>query len=485
MTDVVAGVDSSTQSCTVELREVSSGALVSTGRAPHPATFPPVSEQHPDAWWQALVAAMREARRDLDVRIVGVGIGAQCHALVASDAAGKIIRPAKLWNDTTSAPQSAALIEKHGTAWWTEQIGVLPSTPFTISKLAWLRDEEPDAFARIRRLSVPHDWLTYRLTGRHVTDRSDASGTGYFSADTMRWRTDILDDAIAERDWAPMLPEVLGPDEAAGRITAAAAAELGVDESATVSAGGGDQHLAAQGIGLAQGDVAYSLGTSGVVFTTMSEPVKDPTGRIEGVANVTGGYLPLASMLNATKVTDTMARLLGVDHDELGRLAMAAPVSADRPVLAAYLDGERFPRMPWAHGMLAGITSATSREQLALAGFEGVVLGMVRGERLLAAHGIPVSGRTILVGGGARAHAYRQIVADLTGRPVLTVDAPEGTARGAAIQASAVLRGETVADVTEQWRPEITSSTEPVADRNDVWQRYLRLADLQADGVAY
>lgn len=485
MIDVVAGVDSSTQSCTVELRDVATGALVAHGRSPHPQTFPPISEQHPESWWQAFVLAFEEAKRGADVRVVSISVGAQCHGLVALDGAGTVLRAAKLWNDTASADQSAQLIDRYGVAWWTNEIGVIPSTPITISKLVWLHENEPEILDATRSLMLPHDWLTYRLTGRRVTDRSDASGTGYFSADTMRWRTDILDANIGIRDWASMLPDVLGPDESAGTVTDAVADALGIDMGVVVGAGGGDQHLAAQGIGLAVGDVAYSLGTSGVVFTTSPHPVKDPTGQVEGVANVTGGYLPLASMFNAAKVTDTVARLLGVDLVELGRLAMTAPLTPDRPVLAAYLDGERFPRLPHARGMLSGITTATSREQLALAAFEGVSLGMVRGERLLASHGIPITGRTILIGGGARATAYRQVIADLTQRATVTVDAPEATARGAAIQASAVFHGESVVDVTERWRPELTSVTEPVADRNDVYERYLRLTGVQADDETY
>lgn len=485
MIDVVAGVDSSTQSCTVELRDVATGALVSSGRAPHPATTPPVSEQDPQAWWQALVAAMHAATEGVDVRVVGIGVGAQCHGLVAMDAAGAVIRPAKLWNDTTSAEHAQALVDARGAEWWAREVGVVPSAALTISKLAWFRDHEPEAFARMRSLGVPHDWLTLQLTGRLVTDRSDASGTGFFAADTMTWRTDILDSEVGERDWLSMLPHVLGPDEAAGQITARAAAELGIDPSAIVSAGGGDQHLAAQGIGLRPGDIAYSLGTSGVVFATTADPVKDTSGAVDGVANVTGGYLPLVCTLNATKVTDAMARLMNVDHEELGRLALAAPIAQDRPVLAAYLDGERSPRLPWANGMLTGLTTATSREQLALAAFEGVALGLLRGERFLGAQGLEVTGRTILVGGGARAEAYRQIIADLTGRSVVTVDAPEGTARGAAVQAAAVVRSETVSAITDSWAPDVTSLTAPVADRSDVWNRYIRLADLQADGESY
>lgn len=485
MTDVVLGVDSSTQSCTVEVRDIIDGRLLSTGRSPHPVTHPPVSEQHPDAWWSALVTAVHSAMDGVEARVVGISVGAQCHGLVATDRAGTVIRPAKLWNDTTSSAQAAELVERHGAAWWAEQIGIVPSAALTITKLMWLRDNEPEAFSRIAHLAVPHDWLTYRLTGRHVTDRSDASGTGYFSAATMTWREDILNSFVAERDWSPLLPEVLGPDMGAGRITAEAAAELGIDHEVIVGPGGGDQHLAAVGIGLGPGDIAYSLGTSGVVFANATDPIVDRSGGIDGVANVTGGYLPLVCTLNAAKVTDVFARLLGVDHDELTRLALAADVKADRPVLAAYLDGERSPRMPWAQGMLSGLTTATAREELALAAFEGVALGLVRGERLIAEHGVDVSGRRILIGGGARSQAYRQVIADLTGRAAITVDAPEATARGAAVQAAAIVRGVSVSELSSRWAPLATSMTEPIRDRNDVWDRYIHLAHAQSGEQTY
>lgn len=482
------GVDSSTQSSTVELRELATGALVATGRAPHPVTHPPVSEQDPEAWWQALVAASRQALEAAGrpVRVRGISVGAQCHGLVATDAAGAVIRPAKLWNDTTSGPQAAAALERHPAAWWAQELGVVPSAALTITKLAWLAEHEPASLARIRRLSVPHDWITTRLTARHVTDRSDASGTGYFQATTHRWRPELIAEVAGEGDWASMLPEVLGPDEAAGTITAEAAAELGVDADALVGAGGGDQHLAAQGIGLLEGEMAYSLGTSGVVFATSAAPVHDLSGEIDGVANTTGGYLPLVCTLNAAKVTDAAARLLGVDHAELSRLALAAPTAPDRPVMAAYLDGERSPRMPWARGILAGISTGITREQLALAAYEGVVLGLERGARRMAEFGVPASGRAILIGGGAKSEAYRRIVADLSGREAHTVDAAEATARGAAVQAAAVVRGETVAALTAEWAPATTSITTPEHDRGgELLERYDRLARVQAEGRTF
>lgn len=488
MTAAVMGIDSSTQSCTVELRDAGTGHLLSSGRAPHPTTRPPVSEQHPQDWWDALVLASRAALAALEepVEVVGVSVGAQCHGLVATDRDGRLIRPAKLWNDTTSGPQARAMLADRGAPWWAEQVGLLPSAAITISKLAWLAEHEPDAISRIDRLHVPHDWLTFRLTGRHVTDRSDASGTGYYSSDTGRWRPDLLQEFVGERDWSGALPQVLGPEESAGRVSDEAAAALGITAGAVVGPGGGDQHLAAQGIGLQPGDCAYSLGTSGVVLASSDTPVHDTTGEIDGVADVTGRWLPLVCTLNATKVTDTVARLLDVDHATLGDLALAAPVTPDRPVLAAYLDGERSPRLPEARGMLSGLAGDLSREQLALAAFEGVVLGLWRGARRMLEFGVPDHGRAIVLGGGARSPAYRQVVADLSGRDTITVDAPEATARGAAVQAAALVHGESVATMTRHWAPETVSVTTPRDDRaTGLVDRYQRLAAVQADGTTF
>lgn len=490
MITAVMGVDSSTQSCTVELRALDTGAHLATASARHPVTSPPVSEQEPQAWWEALVRASADARSQAEathghVRIVGVAVGAQCHGLTITGEADHVLRPAKLWNDTTSGGHAAALVERFGAAWWANEMGIVPSAAITVTKLAWLAENEPETFTAIRRLFVPHDWLTFRLTGSHVTDRSDASGTGYYSAPSNTWRTDVLTELFGDRDWRAMLPEVRGPQEPAGPITSEAARALGIDPSALVGPGGGDQHLAAQGIGLRAGDVAYSLGTSGVVFATTPDAIHDVTGAIDGVANTTGGYLPLVCTLNAAKVTDAATRLLGVTHAELSDLALAAPLDPNRPVLAAYLDGERSPRLPWARGMLAGLTSDVTREQFALAAYEGVVLGLVRGQHQIASFGVPTAGRVLVVGGGARSAAYRQVIADMTGSEVYTVDANEATARGAAVQAAAIVLGTTVSAQTHAWQPEALSVTPPAADRSDVYDRYIRLADLQAGGASY
>jgi xylulokinase len=481
---VVAGVDSSTQSCTVELRDADDGRLLGTGRAPHPVTHPPLSEQHPHVWWTALREALPAAADAAGVAttdIAAVSVAAQCHGLVALDADDEVIRPAKLWNDTTSSAEARDLVDQLGASAWVRTIGLTPTAALTVTKLAWLARHEPAHLERLRSVLVPHDWLTFRLTGRRATDRSDASGTGYYATSQARWCVDLLDRFVSpDVDWEGALPEVLGPSTAAGTVTAATAADLGLRPDVLVGPGGGDQHLGAVGMGLEPGDVAYSLGTSGVVLTPSESPVFDESSWVDGVADATGGYLPLVCTLNCTKVTDTFARLLGVGLPELTQLALAADPAEPRPVLVAYLDGERSPSRPLARGLLGELTSATTREQLALSAFEGVVLGLVRGAEALRECGVPVDGEVVVVGGGARSAAYRQVLADLTDRPVRTLDTPEATARGACVQAAAVLSGSDVRALRDAWRPDVTSTTEPRRVPSEVLrERYAEMSDWQ------
>ncbi|MGI8546348.1 MAG: xylulokinase [Gemmatimonadaceae bacterium] len=461
---VVAGVDSSTQSTTVVLKDADSGTTLGVGSAPHPPTFPPVSEQNPADWWTALGTAMGRARDEARIRpqdIEAISVAAQCHGLVPLDSAGRVIRPAKLWNDTTSAAQAMRLREVLPVPEWVERVGSLPPPAFTISKLVWLAEQEPENFKRLARVLLPHDWITWGLSGNAVTDRSDASGTGYFSASRNRYDDGILDLVDADRDWSSVLPRVLGPTETAGGVSNAIADELGVAGGATVCAGSGDQHAGAVGLGVERGDIVFVFGTSGVVYGLSPTEIHDPTGAVNSVAAATEGYQPLVCTLNAAKVTDTFARLLGVDHHELSRLALAADGSADRPVLAAFLDGERTPDRPAARGTLAGLTTSTRREDLALAGFEGAVLGLVEGYDQLSRLGVENQGRVFITGGGAASPAYQQVLADALGRDVLLAESAQPVASGAAIQAAAVLRGVILEDVRAAWAPATKLAAHP------------------------
>ncbi|WP_206311348.1 MULTISPECIES: xylulokinase [Actinomycetes] len=479
---LVAGVDSSTQSTKVELRHLDTGKVFARASSPHPAVTPPVSEQHPDAWWSALVTAFRDAREQVPGgRVRAVSIAAQCHGLVALDERDEVIRPAKLWNDTTSTAALRALRERIGTDTLIDRVGTLPTAAFTIGKIAWLAQHEPENFRRMRRILLPHDYLTFRLTGQYVTDRSEASGTGYYDADRGEYLPDFLRHIDADMPWESMLPRVGAPADVAGTVTPAAAAALGLDVDIVVGVGGGDQHAAALGLGMTPGDVVYSIGTSGVVLTLSPHAVRDTSGWVDGVADMTDGFLPLVSTLNAAKVTDTFARILGVSHDELSRLALAASPDRPGPVLAPFFEGERTPDLPDAVGLLARLTTDTTREEVARAAYEGVLLGLVRGQSAIERMGVDTSGDVMVVGGGARSAATSQLLADLLGRDVQTADVPEATATGAAIQAAAVARGTDIVAQRDAWAPArrlLASPRDGARDPRPVYERVAAVRSL-------
>ena len=468
---LVAGIDSSTQSTKVEVRDADTGALVASGRARHPHTSPPRSEQDPGAWWSAFEAAWNKAGSP---QVAAVSVAGQQHGMVATDEDGVPVRPAKLWNDTETAADAAWLIKKLGGAdAWAAAVGTVPVPALTITKLSWLHRTEPDAWSRMRHVCLPHDWLTWKLTGRLVTDRGDASGTGYWSPLEERYRYDLIEIVGAELDWPAMLPHVLGPVEEAGEWAAAPG-------SPRVACGTGDNMAAALGTGLGVGEIAMSLGTSGTAYTVSDRPTADPTGAVAGFADATGKYLPLVCTLNATKVTDAVARLLGVDEERLSVLALEAPAGAGGVVLLPWFDGERTPNRPDATGIVNGLRSEVTREQLARAAFEGVVCGLLDGIDALDAAGVPVDGaRIVLVGGGAHSPAYRRIVADLSGKPVVVPEDAEHVAKGACVQAAALLHGADVAEIALKWRgtPVAELDPDPAVDRGAIRDAYGEVRD--------
>ncbi len=434
---LVAGVDSSTQSTKVEIRDLDSGEVVARGSAPHPHTTPPRSEQDPASWWSAFEAAWAAVGAP---PVAAVSVGGQQHGMVVLDSDRRVIRPAKLWNDTESAPDAGWLVKQlpGGAADWAAAVGSVPVAAFTATKLSWLHRTEPDSWARLAHVVLPHDWMTMQLTGQLVTDRGDASGTGYWSPAAGEYRFDLLKIIDAERDWSSVLPRVA----AAGEV-------VGEWNGARVACGTGDNMAAALGLGLSAGVAVLSLGTSGTAYTVSDQPTADPSGLVAGFADASGRYLPLACTLNATKVTDAVAALLGVDHAEFDRLALAAPSGAGGMTMLPYFDGERTPNLPKSTGLLAGIRSDVSRAELARAAVEGVVCGLLDALDALRAHA-PVTS-VLLVGGGARGEAYRHVVAELCDLPVAVADAEQAVATGACVQAAAVAFGVSHAEIATKW----------------------------------
>src|SRR5256884_258956 len=407
---LVAGVDSSTQSTKVMLCRADHGTVVGQGTAPHPDG----TECDPELWWQALATA----GDGLLDQAAAIGVAAQQHGMVVVDEAGQVIRPALLWNDVRSAPQAAALIaEMGGPGHWARLTGSVPTASFTVTKLRWLAEHEPDAAARTARVMLPHDWLTWRLGDRAhepATDRGDASGTGCFAPATGHWLPEVAEAALGK---PARLPQLASPAEVVARTAAGAA----------LSAGTGDNMGAALGLGLGLGEVVVSIGTSDLAYAVAAEPAADESGAVAGFADATGRFLPLVATINAARVLTVMARMLGTDADGLSRLALAAPPGAQGLVLLPYLDGERSPNRPDASGVLRGLTSLNSTpENLARAAVEAVLCSLADAIGNLADCGITTQ-RVILIGGAAGSGAVRQVAPAIFGVPV-TVPEPAGRA---------------------------------------------------------
>lgn len=421
MTALVAGVDSSTQSTKVVVCDAETGAVVRSGRAPHPDA----TEVDPAIWWSAFEAATADGLLD---GVSAISVGGQQHGMVTLDSSRSVVRPALLWNDTRSASAAHDLVsELGGPAAWASAVGSVPVASFTVTKLRWLAVNEPASASRVADVVLPHDWLTYRLTGELVTDRGDASGTAYWSP-VSGYREDLLELAFGR---VIGTPRVLGPAEVAG-----------VSESGmTVAAGTGDNMAAALGLSLAPGDVVVSLGTSGTVFASFDAVTADASGFVAGFADATGRQLPLVCTLNAARVLTSAASMLGTDVDGLSKLALAASPGAGGLVLLPYLDGERTPDLPTATGTLGGMTRANATpENLARAAVEGMLCGLADGIDALRAVGVPVE-RVLLIGGAARSPAVAEVAPIVFGCPVTVPSPAEYVALGAARQAAWVLAG--------------------------------------------
>jgi xylulokinase len=404
---------------------------------------------HPDLWWRAFGQATADGLLD---EVQAIAVAGQQHGMVTLDDAGEVVRPALLWNDTRSASAARDLVDElGGPAAWADAVGSVPVASFTVTKLRWMAEHEPQLASRVREVLLPHDWLTARIlgdgavrAGAAVTDRGDASGTGYWSPFTDKYRDDLLERAFGR---VIGTPRVLGANEAAGETAA----------GMLVAAGTGDNMGAALGLGLEPGDVVVSLGTSGTVFGVHTAPTTDATGTVAGFADATGHFLPLVCTLNAARVLTAAAAMLGTDLAGLDRLAMSAEPGAGGLVLLPYLDGERTPDLPDATGTLGGLTRTNATpENLARAAVEGMLCGLADGMDALRAQGLTTR-RVLLIGGAARSLAVQEIAPSIFGASV-TVPAPlEYVAVGAARQAAWALRSSSGMPDLQGWTPDTST----------------------------
>ncbi len=457
---LVAGVDSSTQSCKVVVCDAQTGHVVREGRAPHPDG----TEVHADHWWRAFERATAGGLLD---GVQAIAVAGQQHGMVTLDEHDDLVRDALLWNDTRSAGAARDLVhELGGPQAWIDAVDAVPVASFTVTKVRWLARHEPENLRRTRTVVLPHDWLTGRILQERggfsgwTTDRGDASGTGYWSAGTGEYRRDLVELAAGR---SLQVPTVLGPAEAAGTTA----------DGMLVAAGTGDNMGAALGLGLGPGDVVVSLGTSGTVFAEHTDVVGDHLGQIAGFASASGAHLPLMCTLNAARVLSAGASMVGVDLARFDELALAGEPGAEGLTLLPYLDGERTPNLPDATGTLGGLTRANATpENLARAHVEGMLCNLAAGVDSLRERGIRVD-RILLIGGASASRAVQAVAASIFGAPVVLPEAGEYVARGAARQAAWALDGGDVPPWQVRCHP-----VEPPSEPGDVDRLRARYAAL-------
>ena len=461
---LVAGVDSSTQSVKIVIRDAQTGGLVREGRAPHP----PGTEVDPEHWWLALQQAITSAGGLDDVS--AISIGGQQHGMVTLDSNGNLIRPALLWNDTRSAAAARAINQENPDI--ADRTGSTLVASFTASKVRWLLENEPENAQRVAAICLPHDWLSWKLSGSNniheiFTDRSDASGTGYFNPVTSEYDRELF-QRIFDVDQDIYLPKIISRNDVGLRAS----------ESLLIGAGAGDNAGAAFGLQAEPGDLIVSLGTSGTAFAVSDTSTHDATGEVAGFADLTGRFLPLVCTLNAARILDAATAILQCTHEELGELALQAEPGAHGLSLLPYFEGERTPNRPDATGVLAGLTLENSnRADIARAYIEGMLSGLVDAAQSLISRGVAVN-RILLIGGAAKNPAVGKIAASLFGREVLIPPAGEYVANGAARQAAwVVLGGESapvwdlgeVARINAPHTPEVIERYRKLRDRTTNW----------------
>ncbi len=458
---LVAGVDSSTQSCKIVVCDADTGEIVRSARASHPEG----TEVSAESWWQAYTEASETPGLLQDVRAIAVG--GQQHGMVTLDENDELVRDALLWNDNRSAQDALDLIDElGGPEAWAEAVGSVPVASMTVAKVRWLRRAEPENAERTARVVLPHDYLTWRMGEKSrppVTDRGDASGTCYFDASTDEYRQDLVVRALGHE---LNLPRVAAPDEIVGQTPG------GID----LAAGTGDNMAAGLGLDVQRGEAIVSLGTSGTAFTRADAQTREPTGTVAGFADATGTFLPLVCTLNGARNIVAAAELLGVSLEEFSRLALTAPAGSEGLTFIPYLEGERTPPLPDATGELVGLTLKTMKPQnVARATIEGILWSLAFGVEVLAEQTGEVN-RITLTGGASQSPAVQQIATAVFGRPIAVTQPFESVAVGAARQAAWASTG-TMPSWTVPLAAELEPSEADLVAHREISERYRTILD--------
>jgi xylulokinase len=456
MRTLVIGVDSGTQSTKAVVVDAQSGKVLASGAQAYeliPHLPPGAKEQHPATWRDAAASAIRQALRQaraVAAEVKAIGVSAQQHGFVPLDQRGEVIRPAKLWCDTSTIAEcdeiTAAL---GGPKAALKAIGNLVAPGFTAPKILWLKKHEPAHYERLATILLPHDYLNFWLTGVKTMECGDASGTALLDVRKRKWSAAAI-EAI-DPELAAKLPPLIPGDAPAGRLQLSTAKQLDLSTDVLVSAGGGDNMMGAIGTGnVREGVVTASFGTSGTIYACSEKPVVDPHGEIAAFCDSTNRWLPLLCTMNVTTATEMLRVSFGWTLEKFSATVARVPPGAGGLVLLPYLEGERTPQVPEGTGVWLGVNQRTnSAESFARAAVEGVTMGMNFGLRRLADLGVKPS-QIRATGGGARSKSWRQIMADVFNAEVVTLKVAEGAAYGAALQALWCWRREQGEQVTIQ-----------------------------------
>src|SRR3989454_140321 len=441
MRPLVIGIDSGTQSTKVLVVDARDGKVIASAAQEYDliANLPPgAKEQHPHTWHEATARAIRIALRQARAvtgEVKAIGVSGQQHGFVPLDKQGEVIRPAKLWCDTSTAAECDEITETLGGLSKTIRAlgnAVLPG--FTASKILWLKKHEPKNYQRLATVLLPHDYLNFWLTGQKVMEYGDASGTALLDVRKRKWSSAVI-EAI-DPELAGRLPLLIRSDKPAGTLQASAAKLLDLNSGILVSAGGGDNMMGAIGTGNTRaGVITASFGTSGTIYACSEKPVVDPQGEIAAFCDSTNRWLPLLCTMNVTVATEMVREDFGWSHEKFAAEVARIPAGSNGLLLLPYFEGERTPNVPDATGVWFGVNKKTFEAgHFARASMEGVTLGMNYGLRRLAELGVkPTQIRA--TGGGAKSKAWRQIMADGFDTEVGTLKDGGGAAYGAALQA--------------------------------------------------
>ena len=486
------GIDSGTQGAKALVVDIETGRVLGRGRAPHAmieGLGPGASEQAPAGWVKAAERAMRSAFMEARVdsrRVVSLAVSGQQHGFVPLDAGGRVIRPAKLWNDTSTVAETEDIVAAlGGRARMIERLGINLAVGFTASKILWLKRKEPRAYAKLATVLLPHNYLNFHFTGRAHMEYGDASGTGLMDIRRLRWDEEAL--AAVDPELAGKLPPLSHPREPVGFMKKALAERLGLGK-VLVASGGGDNMMGAVGSGnVSPGVCTLSLGTSGTIYSYFDRPFVDPAGEVAAFCDSTGGWLPLLCTMNVTNATEIVKSLFKLDNAKLERLARRAGPGASGLVFLPFVDGERVPPLPFSSAVFFGLDRRSfDAAHIARSVMEGAVLNLGYGFARMMELGLkPAEIRA--TGGGAKSRLWLQIVADVFQTPVVTLRESEAAAYGAALQSVwnwRLAHGEKagIAEVAANWiaKDKLAARPEPrnaalyadlQARFNDLWKR--------------